>query len=345
MERQPLLERPEKTSRTCCVSTLSVITVEPVLFLSYIAFGFYSATDYALIYNKTCLSFYRTDVCDNIQEEEFSQQEYNVQKTASQWRMYLDLCYLFPTTISIAIQGYWSDRFGRKLPIVVPLLGEFIAHGARLYNSVYMDGKLEWLLLPFLIQGIFGGRWSLLMAVFSYLSDVSSKESRLLRIAIAEAVMYTSTGIGNSLSGLIVDQFGLVSLYLLCEIVLTVTLVYIFICVEEIIPKQKENTVKDTTESFLASSYKDRSQDSLRIKKETTNKDTSDLLGSVNLDKTIIISSGKDQNNQHLCIDRMTGFVHVMVLLRRREGHLRANIIICIVACCLIMLTDSKYIV
>lgn len=308
---------------------LALITVEPVIFFYYMTYGLYSETDFALIYNKSCLSLYDDYTCGHLSNENFTYQENMVHTTASQWRWYLDICRDFPAMLVVAGHGFWSDRYGRRLPLVLALTGELLACAAKLYNSIYMDADITWLLLPFLFHGIFGCSTSILMSIFSYLSEVSTKKNRTLRVVIAEALIFTSMGLAQLVSGVTLDNTSFNLLYVMCVCILTGVLAYVFICLPDIKPEQGPHHNKRA-----------------KIKEQSEKPE----VFYESIPKEVLLTSKRSDDNEYrsntmkdLDSGSWRDALHIMVLFKRRTFNRRAYVIVGTTCTGLIYLTLSKH--
>lgn len=89
--------------------------------------------------------------------------------------------------------GNWSDRRGRKLPLIIGLLGKFIYSFMVVINSMMDTWDLNTIVYTAsLPMGMLGGDVAIFGSCFAYISDISSVQQRTLRITILD-VVYLST--------------------------------------------------------------------------------------------------------------------------------------------------------
>lgn len=89
--------------------------------------------------------------------------------------------------------GNWSDRRGRKLPLIFGLLGKFIYSFMIVINSMMETWSLNTVIYTAsLPMGMLGGDVAIFGSCFSYISDITSIQQRTLRITILD-VVYLST--------------------------------------------------------------------------------------------------------------------------------------------------------
>lgn len=98
--------------------------------------------------------------------------------------------------------GAWADRRGRKLPLLLGLCGKFYYSVMIIVNALQEAWPVEYIIytatLPMTITG---ADVAIFAAAFSYITDVSSKESRTLRVTVVEVcyliTMPTGIAIGK----------------------------------------------------------------------------------------------------------------------------------------------------
>ncbi|OXA64618.1 Proton-coupled folate transporter [Folsomia candida] len=168
-------------SRCCSVFTqfFSSITVEPVVFLYMLSTFSQYASFQDLVYMRSCLQSYPVSTCDKLQSPEFAKEAEAVQAMSSHLILVCTSALVLPSIFIAVYLGSWSDRFGRKWPIVLPPLG-----------------------------GLFGGFVSCIMSCMSYVSSISSEENRTVRISRLEAMIFLGGTVGPFLSGSLLEHIG-----------------------------------------------------------------------------------------------------------------------------------------
>lgn len=107
--------------------------------------------------------------------------------------------------------GSWSDRRGRKLPLLIGLFGKFYYSTMVVVNTYMTDWPVEYIIYTATLPMAFtGADVAIFAAVFAYISDVSSKDSRTLRVTIVEvcylATMPTGVALGKYLFSNVTNQ-------------------------------------------------------------------------------------------------------------------------------------------
>lgn len=93
--------------------------------------------------------------------------------------------------------GNWSDRRGRKIPIIVGLFGKFIYSFMIVINSMMDTWNLNYIVYTAsLPMGMLGGDVTIFGSCFAYISDITSVQQRTLRITILDVVFLSSMPTG-----------------------------------------------------------------------------------------------------------------------------------------------------
>jgi len=153
-----------------------------------------------------------------------------VQDTAAHYMMYYKLLLNFPAMLLVLFCGAWSDRTGRKLPIILTCFGTTTA--VVLYMmSIYVGGLLDGSdgrgrvshgVVPFLpllligaaVRGSFGRSAVMTMAVHSYVSDHSARDRRTQRLSNLVAMSHFGYLVGSMSAGLLLDHYGFMCVFL-----------------------------------------------------------------------------------------------------------------------------------
>ena len=102
--------------------------------------------------------------------------------------------------------GSLSDHVGRKMTLILPTIGQAISMANYIIQSVHMEYHVGYILIGRMISGIFGGWIGCCLASFSYLSAVTSPDTRTVRISLAEGCISISISISFFISGVILDK-------------------------------------------------------------------------------------------------------------------------------------------
>jgi PCFT/HCP family folate transporter-like MFS transporter 1/3 len=194
------------------VALLKQMTVEPIIFthLTVLLMTHLCAED--LMLDRACRVNLNYDpfICDALKTRQianYSTEEAAVQRVMSviaTWRSGLE--YSLPCLI-VLVLGAWSDRFGRRLPLLLPQIGTVLKIVGMLVCT-YAEGLDSNLLAVVLsIPSTFTGGFPLFSAAYhSYIGDTSSKESRTARFGIASVFTTLGVSAGSAAGGFLLTK-------------------------------------------------------------------------------------------------------------------------------------------
>ncbi|ODM92375.1 Proton-coupled folate transporter [Orchesella cincta] len=197
-------------SRGIFAKYFSEITVEPVLFLYMLSTFSQYALFQDLVYSKVCWTRFSVDsnVCQNLHKEEYKEQLEIVQRLSSHWILMSTISLVIPSILIAMYLGSWSDRFGRKWPVVFPPLGGVCACLVYIVISVRDDVPVDWICLASLLSGLSGGFVSCIMSCMTYVASVTSEANRTVRISRLEAMTFFGGTVGPFISGSMLEITG-----------------------------------------------------------------------------------------------------------------------------------------
>lgn len=249
---------PQKSLCGQIKTVFSNISVEPIMVFYVWPCVMASIAVQNLNLEKSCRvnMGYSEDVCDALQIRNKSGftvlQEQNVQKLVATLNAYKNFIQSILPSLILLFLGSWSDRHRRRKPcIILPVLGEIVATTGFLI-SVYFFYELPAEFNCFfeaLPPALTGGWFSMFMGVFSYISTVSSVESRTLRIGAVNVIFNISLTIGMAMSGIVYSELGFYGVFGLGLCMYFIGLTYAYFRVdeksEELEPKKKIGFCKD----------------------------------------------------------------------------------------------------
>ena len=229
-------------------------TVEPLLFLATIATALLVTGSKALIYRKVCISHYDPDLCDNVDNGSFPEQEQHVQSEASFWYLAEMYFHEVPSLMASFCYGSLSDKYGRSVALILPLAGQIISSVIYIVNAVFEHMSLAAILPGPLISGLLGGSTSISIGAFSLLGDITSPQQRTTRMSIAESGVFISSAIGHGFSGYILDKTSFMNVFVMAGGLYFMSLAYVLLWIKEGRPvKPKSGSYCDM--SMLSGSF------------------------------------------------------------------------------------------
>lgn len=183
------------------------ITVEPSMFLYMMAFMLTSVIEQVFFLYKACTvnHGYSHDVCINIENYQDIKKE--VQITTSTFHMWNNIAmYVVPIVLALFL-GAWSDRRGRKLPLILGLIGKFIYSVMIVVNTRMTNWPVEYIIYTATIPSVLtGADIAIFASCFAYISDVTTVEDRTIRITILDATYLSTMPIGVAIGTLIYNR-------------------------------------------------------------------------------------------------------------------------------------------
>ena len=187
---------------------LRQITVEPVLFTYMFCIFLSFPVLQQLAFKKICHENFNETVCTNIRHKDFTTQNEQVASATSQWILYQSIGLAIPSIFASLVFGSWSDRVGRRIVMILPPVGGLLLNINYLLNVHFFLLNVNYLLFGIIISGFFGGFATVLLSVFAYISDISSKTERTLRVGLLEAMLFFGATISNLVGGVLLEYSG-----------------------------------------------------------------------------------------------------------------------------------------
>lgn len=128
-----------------------------------------------------------------------------VQRQSSRYIMYYRILLNVPAMVLSLFCGAWSDKFGRKIPMIAPCLGSVLSVLMYMLSVVYRQHALLFILVGAYIQGMFGKTAVITMAVHSYVADITEHDERTCKLGAMLGVNFFGYFLGALLAGILLD--------------------------------------------------------------------------------------------------------------------------------------------
>ncbi|KAG7163803.1 Proton-coupled folate transporter-like 8 [Homarus americanus] len=186
------------------------ISVEPVLFLHSLGFFTQLVTSENFTLERFCRVILNEsfDNCAVMNDGHHIDLQVKVQKLESVFTFYGNLTATIISILLISFIASWSDKRGRRVPILLSLTGHILRSVVYLVESLFPSWTPYILLLGFFFRSIGGGAVMLLMASFSHIADCTNMDSRHRRMAIMSACLYLGAPCGTLLGAWIYNRKG-----------------------------------------------------------------------------------------------------------------------------------------
>lgn len=238
----------------------STVTVEPYVICYVLPSVLAGLAVQNLCLEKSCLVNLKYDIqtCDHIMQGRtlnYTEQEKNVQKmVASMTAWSFPLQTALPGILTLFV-GAWSDRTGnRKSFMVLPILGKLISIFGIILSTVFFlkVGVNETALIEGLPPALAGGRVAMTMAVYSYITDITSESERTFRLGIISAILTLSRPIGLALSGIMTRRFGYYGVFTVACFFYMTGFIYILLRLKGKAAKKIDNVKPQTILSMFS---------------------------------------------------------------------------------------------
>ena len=196
--------KSERKSWDCC--DVNFIVIEVIFFLFKMGDAMLDPTCRLFIYQGVCMEHFSNETtCYNLKD--FPEREELVQTQSASYIMYYKLLLNLPAVFLGLCCGAWSDRVGRKLPVLMSPLGTIL--GVMCFMlSMMVQGQSTFLplvLVGALVRGMFGKSAVISMALHSYVSDTSENEERTKRLGKLLAMNFFGYFLGSLLVGALLE--------------------------------------------------------------------------------------------------------------------------------------------
>lgn len=233
------------------------ITVEPIMICYVLPSVMASLAVQNLSLEKACrvnLGL-KEETCDAMSARNTSAynitDEEAIQKLVATMSAYKNIIQSLLPSLLLMFLGSWSDRHCRRKPcIILPLFGEIVScTGFILCTYFFYQLPMEFNVMSEAIPPALTGGWfCMFMGFFSYISGVTSVETRTLRIGAANMFSNVSISIGIALSGILYKKIGFYGVFSLAFALYTTGVIYGLIVVKEV-PKIVNNNIEEVVES------------------------------------------------------------------------------------------------
>lgn len=218
------------------------ITVEPILVFYLMPNIMASLAMQNLNLEKACRVNYKLDeaICDALSTRNRSgyneTDEQVVQKLVATINAYKNVIQSILPSVLLIFLGAWSDKHKRRKPcILMPLMGEIVTILAFLCSAYFfyqlpVEFNCFFEAVP---PAVTGGWFAMSMGVFSYISGISSVDTRTLRIGAVNMFSTVSGTVGIATSGVLYKKGGAYGVFGLALCMYIISLCYAYFRVKE----------------------------------------------------------------------------------------------------------------
>lgn len=166
-----------------------------------------------------------------------------VQGRAALVMTFFNACACVPAIFMVLFWGAYSDRVGRKVPILLALFGQIVKFVVMIITMTFR-ANLYLILVAAVVDGIFGGASTVAMSCMAYISDTSTPKDRTIRLTVIEVSCGVCTALSQIIMGFGITTYGfIIPLYVLIGCHVLNSLYVIFFVPEVRFPREGQQFV------------------------------------------------------------------------------------------------------
>ncbi|XP_060575526.1 LOW QUALITY PROTEIN: tetracycline resistance protein, class G-like [Ruditapes philippinarum] len=222
--------------------SIPIMLAELIFFVYKTGESMLDATIRPYIIRVVCHSRFPTNdsLCRNL--DAFPVLEDEIQSEAGNYLIYYRMLVNFPAIFLGLFCGAWSDKYGRKIPMMLPSLAAYFSVLMYMLSLASPDHAIVFVLLGALVQGSFGKSSVITMAVNSYASDITDKDDRTRKLGKLLAMNFFGLFAGALLAGIFQDTSDIPATFCTVVFLHAVVVLITIICMPETVPLQVERS-------------------------------------------------------------------------------------------------------
>ncbi|XP_037031924.1 solute carrier family 46 member 3-like [Bradysia coprophila] len=238
-------------------------TVEPIMVfqMSAAILGHMAVQDF--LFEKACkVNFgYSDEVCSALKSgdsSQYAEEKVNIQKltgSVMMWRGMMEN--LFPI-ILVCLIGPWSDKYGRKIPMLVVMVSFIVQHVLLIVCALDPTSTIGVNSVGFIssfIISLTGNNACIIMSCFSYISDTTPKDKLTQKTNITGCSIFLAVTVGMGLSGAL-SSLGFVKIFTIAAIIETIGFLWLLHGLPNVL--RDENVLKRATVKTMFSDLFDK---------------------------------------------------------------------------------------
>uniref|UniRef100_A0A1B6E1L9 Major facilitator superfamily (MFS) profile domain-containing protein n=1 Tax=Clastoptera arizonana TaxID=38151 RepID=A0A1B6E1L9_9HEMI len=242
----------EMTVRGKITHIITNITIEPVIALYLVLSNTISIVSVTFKLEKSCVvnNHYPETLCQAILDgtETNDTMVNNIQKTVSQMSSWVDPIQSVLMFTLLLFIGSWSDRNRRRKPcLLLPLGGEALSMCGLLLCTYFFALPVQVNgLVQSILPGVTGGLMCIEIAIFSYVSDITTEDERTFRIGLVSTLITITQPFGSYFSAIIYQYGKYYGTFGTCAVLYGVAMLYVALLLREPrTPKPVQGFCKD----------------------------------------------------------------------------------------------------
>ncbi|CAG2116205.1 unnamed protein product, partial [Medioppia subpectinata] len=192
------------------VSSIGRMRVEPFIFLFMFAYALEGLTISQLAQDKICAQRYAMggQYCAGLSQQPASEVKNRILAEVTTFSLYKTLINTIPVIFWSLFLGAWADkhlsapRFLMSAAAIASCLESCVLY----VNAYYFQTDENLLLLSFIPFSLCGGLLSVMMSIYSYIAGTTDPQTRTIRFAIIEALIFVSAPMGIFIGGVLIGD-------------------------------------------------------------------------------------------------------------------------------------------
>lgn len=225
--------RKVQTRMIGCGTLLGKLKLEMVAFLFAFSYIMTKISSTTMILDKVCLVHfgYPSFICENL--ENYTKIKTSVERLATNYQLGHTLIQTAPAAVLACFIGPWSDRYGRKFPVILAIIGMIFDSIGSTICAYFLETRVEYYFIPASFTGLLGGPVSILAVVYSYASDSTPLEKRTMKYAFIEVAGGFALPLGATAGGWIYKFLGYPAVFFFSTGGLCLSLIWVIFLLKE----------------------------------------------------------------------------------------------------------------
>ncbi|KAF8764218.1 proton-coupled folate transporter-like [Argiope bruennichi] len=215
------------------ISELKQLKIEVVMFMYMFSYIMRSVSSTSMILDKVCIVHLNESeyVCHHLKDHK--DLKTTVEKIANNYHLGHSMLQMIPSAILACFIGAWSDKYGRKAPIVCALIGIIIdGLGSSICAGLFYT-RVEYYFIPAIFTGLSGGFIGVFTVLYSYASDITTFRQRTMKYAIMELAFGLSMPLGILAGGFLFQAYGYFVVFMVSTVGHVLALAWVLFVLEE----------------------------------------------------------------------------------------------------------------
>ncbi|XP_022337700.2 lysosomal proton-coupled steroid conjugate and bile acid symporter SLC46A3-like [Crassostrea virginica] len=219
------------------------VVVDLIFFLYKTGESMLDATTRPYLVRAVCYEIFKDEEGHNVSTclnlDNYPVLEDYVQSQSGNYLIYYRLLLNIPAIALSLFCGSYSDRYGRKIPIMLPSLGSVFAVLLYIASNLVPEHRIALILSGSAIQGFFGKSSVITMAVNSFVFDLSDPGDRTRNLGKLLAMNFFGLFMGSLFSGVFQDVLDLNAAFVSVVVLHGASIMFTIVLVNETIDRKE----------------------------------------------------------------------------------------------------------